>query len=126
MPWLNKREESREASLLRTSRPTGRCSAFIATGSYTKGGKIVIAHNNWSSYAEGERWTIMFDIQPEHGHRILMDGVPGVITSQDDFGVNDAGHDDHRDNDYAVRRLESGRQAGVRALAQGAAICQLD
>jgi hypothetical protein len=25
----------------------------------------VIAHNNWSSYAEGARWTIIFDIQPE-------------------------------------------------------------
>ena len=34
---------------------------------------------------------MMFDIQPAHGHRILMDGEPGVITSQDDFGVNDAG-----------------------------------
>ena len=33
----------------------------------------------------------MFDIQPTHGHRMLMDGLPGVITSQDDFGVNDAG-----------------------------------
>ena len=31
------------------------------------------------------------DIQPEHGHRMLMDGMAGVITSQDDFGVNDAG-----------------------------------
>ena len=75
----------------RTSVRQGRCSAFIATGSYTKDGKIVIAHNNWSSYAEGERWTVIFDIQPAHGHRILMDGEPGVITSQDDFGVNDAG-----------------------------------
>ena len=72
-------------------RPEGHCSAFIATGSYTKGGKIVVAHNNWSSYAEGERWTVMFDIQPEHGHRMVMDGTPGVITSQDDFGVTDAG-----------------------------------
>jgi hypothetical protein len=72
-------------------RPEGRCSAFIAAGSYTKDGKIVIAHNNWSSYAEGERWTIMFDIKPAQGHRVLMDGAPGIITSQDDFGVNDAG-----------------------------------
>ncbi|MGH9496432.1 MAG: C45 family autoproteolytic acyltransferase/hydrolase, partial [Candidatus Sulfotelmatobacter sp.] len=30
-------------------------------------------------------------IQPEHGNRILMDGFPGVITSDDDFGVNSAG-----------------------------------
>ena len=88
VPWLNKREHAAERS---AHSPQGRCSAFIATGSYTKDGKIVIAHNNWTSYAEGERWTVMFDIQPEHGHRMLMDGAPGVITSQDDFGVNDAG-----------------------------------
>jgi hypothetical protein len=88
VPWLNKREKAGNAPPIR---PQGRCSAFIATGSYTKDGKIVIAHNNWSGYADGERWTVIFDIQPAHGHRMLMDGEPGVITSQDDFGVNDAG-----------------------------------
>jgi hypothetical protein len=88
VPWLNKQKKVANAPPIA---PAGRCSAFIATGSYTKGGKIVIAHNNWSGYAEGSRWTMMFDIQPAHGHRILMDGEPGVITSQDDFGVNDAG-----------------------------------
>lgn len=69
----------------------GKCSAFIATGKATKDGKIVIAHSNWSSYAEGERWTVVFDIVPRGGHRMLMDGTPGVITSQDDFGVNSEG-----------------------------------
>jgi hypothetical protein len=88
VPWLNKRTHALNAPQIH---PTGRCSAFIATGSYTKGSKIVIAHNNWSSYAEGERWTVIFDIVPSHGHRMIMDGAPGVITSQDDFGVNDAG-----------------------------------
>jgi Phospholipase B len=91
VPWLNKHAGKDQAGNAPRILPQGRCSAFIATGSYTKDGKIVIAHNNWSSYAEGERWTIMFDIQPSRGHRILMDGQPGVITSQDDFGVNDAG-----------------------------------
>ena len=51
VPWLNKHERAPQA---RPIRPQGRCSAFIATGSYTRGGKIVIAHNNWSSYADGE------------------------------------------------------------------------
>jgi hypothetical protein len=88
VPWLNKTQKAANAPHIL---PSGRCSAFIATGSYTKGGKIVIAHNNWSSYAEGARWTVIFDIQPEHGHRMIVDGLPGVITSQDDFGVNDAG-----------------------------------
>ncbi len=60
----------------------GKCSAFIATGSATKDGKIVVAHSNWTTYAEGERWTVVFDIVPASGQHILMDGVPGVITSQ--------------------------------------------
>jgi hypothetical protein len=57
----------------------------------TKDHQIVIAHNNWTSYLAGSRWVVIFDIQPEHGNRILMDGFPGVITSDDDFGVNSAG-----------------------------------
>lgn len=67
------------------------CSAFVATGSYTKDGKPVIAHNCWTGYLDGERWTVICDIAPNHGHRILMDTYPGFIHSGDDFGVNDAG-----------------------------------
>ncbi len=67
------------------------CSAFVATGSYTKDGKIVIAHNNWTNYLDGERWTIVFDIVPAKGNRMLMDGLPGVIHSADDFVTNSAG-----------------------------------
>jgi hypothetical protein len=64
------------------------CSAFVATGSYTKDGKIVIAHNNWTSYLDGQRWTIIFDIVPAKGSRMLMDGLPGFIHSADDFVMN--------------------------------------
>jgi hypothetical protein len=67
------------------------CSAFVATGSYTKDGRFVIGHNNWTSYSSGERWNIIFDITPEKGNRILMDGMAGLIHSGDDFGVNSAG-----------------------------------
>jgi len=67
------------------------CSAFVATGSYTKDGRPVIAHNAWTGYMEGERWNIVFDIAPRQGHRILMDGFPGLIHSADDFGINSAG-----------------------------------
>jgi hypothetical protein len=77
--------------LPKAAKAPGKCSAFIATGSATKDGKIVIAHSNWSSYAEGERWTVVFDVAPAHGYHFLMDGTPGIITSQDDFGVNSAG-----------------------------------
>ncbi len=88
VPWLNKREKSAKAPRLAAP---GNCSAFIATGAYTKDHQIVIAHNNWTSYLTGERWVIVFDIVPQHGERILMDGYPGVITSADDFGINAAG-----------------------------------
>ena len=87
VPWLNKQQKSAE----RQAGSPGNCSAFIATGGMTKDHQIVIAHNNWTSYLAGERWVVIFDIQPEHGNRILMDGFPGVITSDDDFGVNSAG-----------------------------------
>jgi len=88
LPMLNKKQgrENPPAAVA-----PGKCSAFVATGSATKDGKIVIAHSNWSSYAEGERWTVVFDIVPSKGQHILMDGLPGVITSQDDFGVNASG-----------------------------------
>jgi hypothetical protein len=67
------------------------CSAFIATGSYTTNKKIVVAHNAWVDFAIGERWNIIFDIRPTQGHRMLMDGYPGLIHSGDDFGMNTAG-----------------------------------
>ncbi len=93
VPWLNKQTTNKQqasADAPRLKAP-GNCSAFIATGSMTKDHQIVIAHNNWTSYLTGERWVIIFDIQPQDGNRIPMDGFPGVITSDDDFGVNATG-----------------------------------
>ncbi|MGB7437931.1 MAG: C45 family peptidase [Candidatus Acidiferrum sp.] len=88
VPWLNKQSKKANAPNLKSP---GNCSAFVATGSWTKDGGIVIAHNNWTSYMKGERWRVIFDIQPTHGYRILMDGFPGVIVSDDDFGINSDG-----------------------------------
>jgi hypothetical protein len=83
-------KEHKMASLPTVTAPD-HCSAFVATGSYTKDGRVVIAHNNWTNYLDGARWTMAFDIAPAKGYRILMDGLPGVIHSADDFGVNSAG-----------------------------------
>jgi hypothetical protein len=74
-----------------TAAPAEHCSAFVATGSYTKDGRPVIGHNNWTSYMSGERWNIVFDIVPQNGNHFIMDGMPGLIHSGDDFGVNSAG-----------------------------------
>ena len=88
VPWYNAHHQVANAPHLVSP---GNCSAFVATGSYTRDHGIVIAHNTWTSYLEGERWRIIFDIVPARGYRILMDGFPGVITSDDDFGLNSEG-----------------------------------
>ena len=88
VPWLDKQAKTKNAPNLKSP---GNCSAFVATGSWTKDGGIVIAHNNWTNYMDGERWRIIFDIHPTHGYTILMDGFPGVIASDDDFGINSDG-----------------------------------
>lgn len=67
------------------------CSAFVATGRYTKDGRIVMGHNNWTDYLTASRWKIIFDIVPQSGHHFVMDGIAGLIHSGDDFGINDAG-----------------------------------
>jgi hypothetical protein len=91
VPWLNKQTEQNSAESRKEVPRLGHCSAFVATGSWTKDHQIVMAHNNWTTYIEGSRWKVIFDITPHSGYRILMDGIPGVIASDDDFGVNAAG-----------------------------------
>ena len=86
VPWLDKKEGKQP-----TTHAPGNCSAFIATGSATIDGRIVMGHNNWTNYIIGARWNVVFDIKPEKGERLLMDGLPGVITSDDDFAVNGSG-----------------------------------
>lgn len=88
VPWLNRQIHAQNVE---ASTPPGHCSAFVATGSWTKDGKIVMAHSNWTTYIEGARWNIIFDIVPQQGNHILMDGFPGAIASDDDFGINSAG-----------------------------------
>jgi len=66
------------------------CSAFIATGSMTKDGSIVIGHNSWNNYFF-PLFGIIIDILPSKGHRIFMQTMPGFIHSGSDFFVTDAG-----------------------------------
>jgi Phospholipase B len=88
VPWLNEKEKRAAVPELRAP---GNCSAFVATGSWTKDGRPVIAHNNWTSVIPGARWRVIFDIVPQRGYRMIMDGFPGVIASDDDFTINSGG-----------------------------------
>lgn len=87
VPYLNDKAKPGSAD----NKAPGNCSAFIATGSFTKDHKIVIGHNNWTDYIVGERWNEIVDIKPEKGNHILMDCAPGFIHSGDDFVVANSG-----------------------------------
>lgn len=70
--------------------PVQSCSSFIATGKMTADGGVVLAHNTMLGYPEADA-NIILDIQPERGHRILMQVIPGWIHSGTDFFITDAG-----------------------------------
>jgi len=87
-PWYDKHHKIADAPKRHVH---GHCSAFVATGDWTKDHQIVMGHNAWTSYVDGERWRIIFDIEPDHGYRMIGDGFPGVIVSDDDFTINSDG-----------------------------------
>jgi hypothetical protein len=70
---------------------TERCSAFICNGDYTKDGKIVCGHNNFSDFVEGQFAKQVLDIKPIKGNRMLIQGFVGWIWSGTDFFVTEAG-----------------------------------
>jgi len=74
--------------------PPGRkehCSAFVATGSYTKDGKIVMAHNSWCGFEIGQHFNVILDLKPAKGNRMFMQSAPGYLGSFTDFFVTSAG-----------------------------------
>jgi hypothetical protein len=68
-----------------------RCSAFIANGSWTADGKIVVAHNNFSNFVDGQFARVVVDLKPTKGNRIIMMGFPGWTWSGTDFFVTSKG-----------------------------------
>jgi hypothetical protein len=89
--YVGEYDKAHKIASLPTVTAGDHCSAFVAVGSYTKDGRVVIAHNNWTSYLDGARWTMAFDVAPARGYHFIMDGLPGLIHSGDDFGINSAG-----------------------------------
>ena len=76
---------------LRLGSTRDSCSAFIATGSTTKDGKIVMGQNLWWDYVMGQRCNVLLDITPDKGNRLVMDAFCGFIHSGSDFAINSAG-----------------------------------
>ena len=68
-----------------------RCSAFIAVGDYTSDGKIVVAHNDFANFVDGQYGRVIIDVKPTNGCRFLMQGTVGWIWSGSDFFVTQYG-----------------------------------
>ena len=66
------------------------CSSFIATGSMTADGGVVLGHNTMDGYHMAPA-NVILDIVPEKGHRIFMQASPGWIHSGTDFFITAAG-----------------------------------
>ena len=68
-----------------------RCSAFVATGDATSKGQVVMAHNTWDAFLQGQHFNCIIDMTPATGHRLVMQASPGYIASMTDFVVTGAG-----------------------------------
>lgn len=67
------------------------CSAFIAVGDYTEDGKIVVAHNSFTDYIDGQYSNVVLDLVPAKGHRFIMQTSPCWIWSGTDFFLTSKG-----------------------------------
>jgi len=68
-----------------------RCSAFIAVGDWTEDGNIVVAHNSFTDFIDGQWGNVILDMQPDKGHRFIMQTSPCWIWSGTDFFITSAG-----------------------------------
>ena len=70
-----------------------RCSAFIATGSKTVDGKILMAHNTHSDYASGFISNIVMHVHPSAPDTFpfVMQTLPGLVCSSTDWFISESG-----------------------------------
>ena len=77
--------------LQRKNRANDKCSAFMAVGDWTKDGKIVVGHNSFCDYIDGQYSNVILDIKPANGYRFMMQTSPCWIWSGTDFFITSAG-----------------------------------
>ncbi len=90
----------------------GHCSAFIATGDYTKDGGIVAAHSTVFNPLIAERCNLILDVKPTKGNSFTMTTFPGSIWSQEDWYQNEKGiiltETELRQGPFNIREIPKG------------------
>jgi len=72
-------------------RPDARCSAFLATGSATTHGQIVMAHNTHCDFMEAPFFNVVMHVVPSKGHAFVMQTGPGLLCSATDWFISKSG-----------------------------------
>jgi len=123
VPWLDKQQKTPNAPNLKSP---GNCSAFVATGSWTKDGQIVMAHNNWTKLQE--RGTLANRVRHRAEERLQnADGwFSGSDRERTTIRNQQRRADGERKRRLRIRRMGPKRQGGICAGAEGAAICGFD
>jgi len=86
--WYSTKSQSR---ISKEGGSKDHCSAFIAVGDWTEDGKIVCAHNSFTDFIDGQYSNIVLDLNPEKGHRFIMQTSPCWIWGGTDFFVTAKG-----------------------------------
>ena len=86
--WYSLRSESHSA---KEGGANDHCSAFIAVGDWTEDGKIVVAHNSFADFIDGQWANVILDLNPTNGNRFIMQTSPCWIWSGTDFFVTSKG-----------------------------------
>lgn len=68
----------------RNAKPN-RCSAFIATGTATENGDIIMAHNTHADFITGQLLNIVLRVEPTDGQAFVMQTSPGYVASSSDW-----------------------------------------
>ncbi len=68
-----------------------RCSAFIATGSKTRNGDIIMAHNTHCDYSIGFISNVVLYMYPEGATPFVMQTIAGLVSSSTDWFITAAG-----------------------------------
>ena len=89
--WISSMEGGENMHFSKEGGSPDKCSAFIAVGDYTKTGEIVVAHNSFTDFMDGQYSNIILDLNPSTGNRFIMQTSPCWIWSGTDFFITSKG-----------------------------------
>lgn len=88
--WPTVKEKYTASEAAGSIKGKSHCSAFIALGSATSDGRIVLGHETFTEFWNGQSLNLILDITPDKGYRMVMQTCPGWIASMTDFWITSA------------------------------------